>query len=558
MSRADIVSALLQLIAGVGIFMIACTRVSSNLEAISSNKLKELLTKISDNTLLGILTGAITTAIIQSSSATTVMAIGFVDAGIMSLNQAANIIYGGEIGTTITGQIVSLGMFGTGTSVSMNVIFGAMTGIGVFVEMALSDDKKKTICKVVSGLGMLFVGLNLMSSSMKSFAQLEEIRMMLAGIDNFLILTLAGAVLTAIIQSSSAMTSIAITMVVSGLITIDQGIYITLGANIGTCFTGFLAGSTGGVNARRTSMIQTIFNIAGVILALIINEVLIMVTHGSVSFGTLMASMFPGIPQTQLAMFHTIFNILSVVLVIPVAPWLIELSKKIVPDEIDTPVESDEPHMYYINSYMLKTPVIAVKQLKNEILNMAEQAMNNFNMAIDGFASTEFVDKNEFDKVEEQLDYVNNNLPQFITALSSTKISPEDRAFLSAAYHVIIDIERIGDYAVNLTEYIDTLRNDNRSFSEEANEEIQILKGKINDLYASIIEIYRLGNVDNIKEAQDIEDGIDEYTKLMEENHIHRMSENICTPRTGAIFLSMITELERVADHLMNIAQYGI
>ena len=258
MDTTAVISAILTLLAGIGIFLVACQMMSSNLEAASSEKLKHLFAKASKSKLLGVGIGTLGTAAIQSSGATTVMTIGFVNAGIISLAQAATIIYGANIGTTVTAQIVALGMFGEG-GISTSVIFSAFAGLGAFISLFSKKSNWKTMGGILAGFGMLFVGLSLMSGSMKDFANLEGVKIFLAQIGNPILLVLLGAIFTAIIQSSSVMTSIALAMVVSGLISLDQGIYLTMGSNIGSCVVAIIAGITSSKNAKRTALIHLIF-----------------------------------------------------------------------------------------------------------------------------------------------------------------------------------------------------------------------------------------------------------------------------------------------------------
>ena len=259
MDITAIITSILTLLAGIGVFLIACQMMSSNLEAASSDRLKVLFSKASNNKLLGVGIGALGTAAIQSSGATTVMTIGFVNAGIISLAQAATIIYGANIGTTVTAQIVALGMFG-GNSVSTTIIFSAFAGLGAFLSIFSKRSTFKTTGGILAGFGLLFVGLELMSGSMKAFAAQEGVKAFLAGIGDPVLLVLIGTLLTAIIQSSSVMTSIALAMVVTGLISIDQGIYLTMGSNIGSCVVALIAGITSGTNAKRTALIHLLFN----------------------------------------------------------------------------------------------------------------------------------------------------------------------------------------------------------------------------------------------------------------------------------------------------------
>ena len=307
--------AILTLLSGIGIFLIACQMMSSNLEAASSDRLKKLFGKASSSKMLGVGVGAVSTALIQSSGATTVMTIGFVNAGIISLYQAATLIFGANIGTTVTAQIVALGMFG-GNSISTTVIFSAFAGIGAFMAMFAKKQALKTTGGIITGFGMLFVGLSLMSGSMEAFAAQDSVKSFLASIRNPLLLVLIGAILTAIIQSSSVMTSIALAMVVTNLISLDQGIMLTMGSNIGSCVVAILAGITSGINARRTALIHLLFNCFGVALFMLVGALVGIFTDG-ISYGSIFAKFFPNAPQTQLAMFHTFFNTVTVAVMLP-------------------------------------------------------------------------------------------------------------------------------------------------------------------------------------------------------------------------------------------------
>ena len=386
MNSIEIITHIMELVAGVGVYMIACSMISTNLEAVSSDRLKKLLSKVSKNKLVGVAIGALATIIIQSSGATTVMTIGFVNAGIISLSQAATLIFGGEIGTTITGQIVALGLFNGGI-IDITILFSAMAGIGVFINMFAKKDNTRYIGDIISGFGLLFIGLSMMSDSMNSFAMMPELKMFLSRIDNILILVIAGALITAAIHSSSAMTSIAITMVAARLISLEQGIYITLGANIGTCFTGALAAMSSSANAKRTSLIQLIFNAGGVVLLLVSDVVIKLVTNNTFSYGIMFERMFPDTPQIQLAMFHTFFNIASALIVLPLSDQLVKLSQRLVADDKGS---EETERFHFVDEHMLSTPSIAVSQVKKEIINMAKIANDNFNIAIDIITSQDY------------------------------------------------------------------------------------------------------------------------------------------------------------------------
>ena len=349
MDAVQIATSVLTLIAGVGIFLIACNMMSTNLEAAGSRRLKSLFAKTAKSKFLGVGVGAAATAIIQSSSATTVMVIGFVNAGIMTLAQAATVIFGANVGTTITGQLVALGLFGE-NSVSTSVIFAAFAGIGAFILAFSKKDGTQKLGGIIAGFGMLFAGLSMMSGAMGYFSGLDSVKNFLAVFRNPALLVLIGALLTALLQSSSVMTSMSITMTVTGLITLNQGIYITMGSNIGTCVTALIAGLTSTKNAKRTALIHLIFNVSGVIVFMLIGMFLRL---GGIDYGWLFGKMFPHAPQLQLSMFHTIFNVSTVLIVLPLTGLLVKLVTKIVPDKKTSADQQNEPRFRFVEIHML-------------------------------------------------------------------------------------------------------------------------------------------------------------------------------------------------------------
>lgn len=554
MTLTAIVSAILTLVAGIGIFLIACQMMSSNLESASSNKLKSLFSKASGSKLLGVGIGAVGTAAIQSSGATTVMTIGFVNAGIISLAQAATIIYGANIGTTITAQIVALGMFGS-NMLSTSVIFSAFAGVGAFMALFAKKDIWMKMGGILAGFGMLFVGLCMMSDSMADFAALEPVKLFLARISNPLLLVLIGAILTAIIQSSSVMTSIALAMVVTGLINIDQGIFLTMGSNIGSCVVAVIAGVTSGLNAKRTALIHLFFNISGVVLFLVLEGLMWLLSGGSLTYGSLFSTWFPDVPQTQLAMFHTIFNIVTVIVILPLTNLLVKLVCHIIPDGT-APVDPDAPHCYYIDDNLLKTPPVALEQTKAEIVNMAAIAKENFDRALDIICTMDLTEEPVFVKKEIELNYLNKAIVDYAVKISEThQLNRKDGLYLATTYRTVSDLERIGDYAENIVEYADSLRSLNEQFSPKAVSEITQLRSLIDDLYKTVMEAYINEDLDKLNEAQKIEEQVDDITKAMEENHIKRLTDGICTPDVGAQYLSLSANAERVADHFINVGR---
>lgn len=555
MGTVSIVSALLILLSGIGIFLIACQMMSSNLESASSRRLKQMFAKTSSNKLAGVGIGAAATALIQSSGATTVMTIGFVNAGIITLFQAATIIYGANIGTTITAQIVALGMFGKST-LSTTLIFSALTGIGAFMMMFSKKARLKTLGGIIAGFGMLFVGLSLMSGSMETFAAQDSVKSFLARIENPILLVIVGALLTAIIQSSSVMTTIALAMVVSGLISLDQGIMLTLGSNIGSCVVAVLAGISGGRNARRTALIHLLFNCSGVIIFLLASWIMSLFSSGSVSLGTMFSKAFPGAPQTQLAMFHTFFNTVTVIIMLPLTSALVNTVKRLIPDSKQEDAPDEGFRLHYLNDNILRNAPVAVGYVKKEILRMADLAKENTNNAIDAITTLDFSHLNGFKKKEEELDFINKALVEYVVMLSSgSGLSQKDKIYLSTTFRTVRDIERIGDYAENITEYAYNLSNSSQHFSQMAKKEIAELKEKLNTLYDKAIDAYSNEDFEALAQANILEEEIDDIKEKMEENHIQRLSQGICTPTVGAQYLSLSSNAERIADHLINVAK---
>lgn len=551
MDSTMILTALLMLAAGIGVFLMSCDMLSSNLESISSTKLRAMFSKASKSKIRGVGIGAVSTAAIQSSGATSVLVIGFVNAGIMSLPLAASVIYGANIGTTITAQIVALGSFGN--SISMTAVFSSLAGVGAFMNLFAKSDKYKKIGGIIAGFGLLFVGLSLMSDSMEGFAELPEVKEFLASIDNVILLVILGMLLTALVQSSSVVTGIAVVMVAQGMISLDQGIYLTMGSNIGSCIVAIIAGFTSGLNAKRTALIHLLFNTFGVVLFVLAGQVLGIF---DLSYGMFFQNLFPDMGAVQLAMFHTFFNCTTVIIMLPLTEKLISLVMKILPDkQFDEPVDDSVPHFFYINDYMLRTPAIAVEQVKNEIINMSRLAMENFRSAYKMIQTMDFSEMETFKKNEAQIDFLNKEVARFLVKLSNLPLSRNDSIYISTAYRSITDLERIGDYAENIMEYAEKMKETNEGFSDIAKAEIVKVEQLVEDLYDKVLVAYSMADNRSMEMAYDIEEQIDHFTDSMAENHIRRLNEGVCTLDVGAKYLALASDTERVADHLINFGK---
>ena len=551
-----LLQAILQLVAGIGIFLVACQMMSSNLETASSARLKSLFSRMSNSRMLGVGIGTVATAAIQSSGATTVMVIGFVNVGIMSLAQAATIIYGANIGTTVTAQIVALGL-SSGGGISTTVIFAAFAGLGAFIELFSKKDTWKTWGGIITGFGMLFVGLSLMSKSMDALAKLQEIKDFLASIEHPLMLVLFGAILTAIVQSSSVVTSIALTMAVTGLISLNQGIYLTMGSNIGSCVVAIIAGLTSGLNAKRTALIHLLFNCFGVFIFLIAAWIMHLVTLGALNYGVIFETMFPGAPQLQLAMFHTIFNCVTVCIILPLTDYLVNLVIKILPEKnrVDEALQEGQPHFHFVDEQMLRTPAIAVNQVKLEIENMAAIAIHNFNLAMDIISTVNFDKMDEFNENEKQLNYLNRNLIPYIVQLNTLPISEEDNRYLATAIRTIGDLERVGDYAVNLTEYAELLQNFKETFSKDLLFEVEQLRETMGALYQATMKTYMDHDFDALIEVNRYEDQVDDMVARIEKVHLQRLMDGVYPASVGQVYQEFASDTERIADHFLNVAK---
>ena len=543
MNWLDILYAFLSLLGGIGVFLYGMKLMGDSLEMVAGNEIKRMFAKISDNKIIGVGIGAVTTAVVQSSAAVTVMAIGFVNSGLMSLIQAAAIVFGANIGTTSTALIVALGVGGL-ADVKLTVIFAALAGVGAMTIMFSKKDKIKKIGGIITGLGMIFVGLSVMTDSMTIFSESPKIVEFLAKISNPALLLLFGIAFTALIQSSSAVSGIVVTMSVAGLLSFDQGLYIILGSNIGTCITSLIASIGTNTNAKRTAVIHLMFNVIGVLI------------FGLVSISGVFSKMFMPInnPAMRIALLHTFFNVVTTVILLPFMNLLVKLVSKMVPEK-HKDEKTDEPHLYYLEERLLRTPPVAVAQMKNEVINMAEIAKTNFDVCVDAVMRAKVSDVIEdVQRNENTLNFLNREMAKYLVKLSQVDLSEEDKQLIGTTYHTISDIERIGDYAENISEYAEKLENDGVAFSEGAIKEIGTLKDTINNLYNFVMKTYKEATIDYIADVNYYEESVDKLKEDMSEHHIERMNNGTCTPEVGALYLSLASNAERVADHMTNIA----
>lgn len=532
------------LLGGLGVFLVGIKFMGDNLENIAGNKMKTLFNKISNNRFSGVAIGAAVTAVIQSSSATTVMVIGFVNAGVMTLVQATSIIMGANIGTTVTAQIVAL------KSLPITEVFIFLACIGAFMQMSKKDVIKK-VGAILSGIGILFVGLTVMSDSMEVLKDNPAIREVLLNTSNPFLLLIFGTALTAVIQSSSATTTIVISLAGSGLMTLRSAIFTTLGINIGTCVTALLASIGATTNAKRTSVIHLSFNVIGCALFFTIFMCL------PQAFFTTMEGWFNGVIETQIAMFHTFFNVVTTILLLPFVKQLPKLASLIVRDKkskVPATVEDDTTKkLTYIDNRLVATPSIAIMMARKEIIGMFELAKKNLDMSVDMITTLDLSSKENFENREIKIDYLNAETTKFLIKISTERISYINEKELASYYHALSDIERVGDYAENIVEYAQELTNYKTTFSETAIAQIREMNEAINNLYACVHDSFVNRDISTLRLVADLEEVVDRFQEKLERDHIDRMIQNLCPAQAASVFLSLISNMERIADHIRNV-----
>ncbi len=554
----QIVYSLFYLLGGITVFMIGMDILGSNLEKAAGSKMRHLIGKATKNKFLGIGTGTVITAIIQSSSATTVMVVGFVNIGLMTLIQATSIIMGANIGTTITAFISALSM--GGFEFDVTATFSLIAFIGLLMTLFSKEEKNKRIGFILAGLGMIFVGLYTMSFTVTSLTETpgevrDAIINMFSAIGNgkttltweIPVLFLLGLALTGIMQSSSAVTAIVITLASGDLISLHMAIFIVLGTNIGTCFTAVISSIGTSVNARRAACIHLCFNIIGCIIFAIPT-----IIWGS-DIARLLESWMPGNVTWQIAIFHLFFNFTTTLILMWFIPQLVKLSTLLVHEKKGEHKESSEDSDERLDKRLLKTPAIAVGQARQEIVKMGKLAYRNYKLAIEMLLSYDTSKKSEFAENEKHIDALNKYITQFLVKLSSEEISGIDETKVSSFYHVTSDIERIGDYAENIVEYADEMIKTGTKFSDHAVAEINEMDGYIDELYRNVEMAFANHNLSYAQNIDAAENSVDVMCDKMKEAHIRRTNEGRCSPEAGSVYLQLAVNMERIGDHMNNI-----
>ena len=540
-----IITQLLLVIGGITVFMIGMKTMGSNLERAAGSSMRTMLAKVSNNRFAGVGIGAAVTAIINSSSATTVMIVGFVNVGLMSLTQAGAIIMGANIGTTISAQIMSL----QSININMAAGFSAVAAAGLVINMTGKSGRSKQIGNILIGIGFIFIGLQFMSDAVKVLTADEVIAPKLdalfLSIDNPFLLFLIGVVLTGLLQSSAAITGILIALAGSGLITIEQAMFITMGSNIGTCATSLIASMGTSTNAKRAAVIHLLFNVLGCAVFFILMlafqkyvvEGIVFVSGGSV--------------ERQIANFHTLFNLLTTLILLPFLKPLVKLAQVIVPERKKMQKQGD---FKYLDERILQTPAIAVAQLRKEIVIMMDLAYLNFRRAMKMICGGDLSEREESAETEKRINQYNTELTAYCVRVSSCELSAHDEFVIGSYYHVISDSERIGDYAKHIVEYAEELGGDEDAFTAAAVEEIKDLDEKIDELYQMVRKTFDERDITMFEKINDLKVSVAIMKNADCDAHIERLNRGECTPARGAIFLQLLGNMERVSGHMKNIS----
>ncbi len=539
----QLIQSLIWLLAGVGIFIVGMNFMSDALEKSTGSGMQKLLSKICGNRLSGVGIGAGVTAIIQSSSATSVMVIGLVNAGVMTLMQATPIIMGANIGTTITGILVALKNDYFEMAMYLLAFAGVMMGF-------FKKEKIRIIGNLFSGLGLIFVGLNIMSSS-DAFgnALVKELFTQIFSVINFpLLLILVGAIFTALIQSSSAATGVVITMVGTGVLHLDLALFIVLGANIGTCVTALLASVGANANSKRVALIHFTFNTIGTIL---FASVMWMFHKPMVA---LLVSIFPGNDAMSLQMrvsaFHVIFNVTTTLLLLPFVKQLVDFSKLVIHDKKET---KKLHSLRFVDDHMLAMPSVAVAQVKQEIGYMLQLAEDNTRLSFNAMLAGTDKDSETVTENEAIIDFTNSALSNFLIKLSSSALDASSEAVIGSYFHVLNDLERVGDHAVNFMEICQGMKQKGLSYSEQATEEIRAMCDEVLSMFHVTRQTFE--NLDHglLPELTAHENRVDDMKKSLTAKHYARLAEGSCHVTHSPYYTSTVAGLERVADHLVNV-----
>ena len=529
----------INLMGGLGLFLYGMNLMADGLQKSAGSKLKRIVELLTSNVLMGVIVGALVTAIIQSSSATTVMVVGFVNAGIMTLPQAIGVIMGANIGTTITAQIVSLDLVG---------LAPMALGIGIILYLFGSKPKTKNIAEILIGFGILFTGMDFMKDAVKPLTEYQGFTNALASLGkNPLLGILLGFGITAIVQSSSASMGMLLAVSSTGVISLGAALPILYGENIGRCVTSLISSIGASKNARRAATMHLIFNMIGTMIFMLVltKPIMALVQH-----------LDPNDVSRQIANSHTLFNIVNVIILLPFSKLIVKLTMKLVPESED---EADENKtVKYLDNRMMETPSIALSNTIKEVLRMGNKARKAVVKSMEAlFEKSEPKIKECFEE-EKRVNDLQKYILNYLLELSKTPLNNESRESVDILFNTVNDIERISDHAENIAELAQIVVENSIKLSDEGKEELTEIYNKVMDTYTYALKAMENSDIDLACRVIQLEEQVDMMEKACRENHMRRLNEELCTIENGVIFLDVLSNLERISDHSVNIAQQVI
>ena len=552
-------SSLFSLFGGLGMFLYGMTVMSDGMQKAASSKMSKFLNIVTENRVMAVILGAGITALVQSSSATTVMVVGFVNAGILNLSQSVGIIMGANIGTTITAWMVSLTQVsGSALSIFKPEFFAPLlVGFGSFRLLFGKKGNDDLLADFCVGVGLIFIGLEFMSSAVSPYANspiFSRAFQIMGG--NPILGILTGAVVTGLIQSSAASVSILQTLALSGAVPRAAGFYITLGQNIGTCVTAMISSAGASRTAKRAAMIHLLFNVTGAVLFGILIFLM------SLPF----ANFFQGrLSPVEISMFHTIFNISCTIVLYPFADLLVALSGKLVLETKKEKEEAENPNHYteveksliqHLDLRILESPAIAIAAAKSEVVNMARITEENIHHATDILLEEKTEEIPEIFKQEKVIDNMQKLLTEYLIHIGNLSLNEMQKLEVNNMFNTITDIERAGDHAENIAEQAKFAEEHAISFSEIGQDDIRKISKTVVESFHASIEAFEKNDLDMVVKTAHLEDQVDEMEEDMRETHIERLNSGACAPQAGVVFLDVISDLERISDHADNIAGY--
>ncbi len=533
----SVLSVILGLMGGLGLFLYGMKLMSDGLEKVAGAKMRSVLEFFTKNRFVGMLVGVLFTAIIQSSSATTVMVVSFVNSGLMNLMQAAGVIMGANIGTTVTSQLISFNLSEWAPLFVM---------IGVVMSSFCKDQKVIRFGEVVLGFGILFMGLSTMSSSMAVLKESPTITQLLGSLENHYLAILMGFLITAVLQSSSATVGIVLLLASQGLLDISICFFIILGCNIGSCVSALLASLGGKQDAKRAAWIHFLFNIVGSILILLILTVALDPITGFIEH-------ISGYnPAREVANAHTIIKVVEVIILFPFIQWIVKLTYRIVPGKEQ--VGEEGMKLEYIGEKNVFSPATAVFDATRELERMGYMAVDNLKRAMDGLLDLDEKKIRKVYEVEKYIDHLNEAITDYLVELNQTTIPVDDARSIGGLFHVANDIERIGDHAENVADAAQMPIEQNLDISAQARESLTEMLGMVVQITTYALDMFSNNNQEHMQEILDLEDQVDEMERRLQQDHVDRLTRHECTPASGMIYSDIVSGLERVSDHATNIA----